>query len=153
MKIYDLDSLKNFIENTGLYDLTQVTYKHIVGYYTYIYVVEPHQEMRIDLVCNEIYGSVDYIDFLLNYNSIDNPLNIKIGDEIKYVDFESIDKFRVQTNDDSIKSTLLSVNKSTRKDKNREKYINDSIALTPTLQDVPYNSVNIQGSQIIIGGK
>ena len=78
MKIYDIDTLEK--DDSGNYNLTQLTYQsdfNIVNYQQY--EVQKGEEMRIDLVCQSIYGSLDYIDIILNANNIDNPLNIKEG--------------------------------------------------------------------------
>ena len=67
------------------YDLNKLTFNHRyvdVQYATY--KVQKGEEMRIDLVCESIYGSTSHIDIILNVNKISNPLNIKEGITIIY---------------------------------------------------------------------
>ena len=77
MKIYDIDNLKK--DDTGNYDLSQLTFKHRNDVEMYSYVVQQGEEMRIDLISESIYGSIEYVDILMHINYIDNPLNIKEG--------------------------------------------------------------------------
>ncbi len=76
MKITDIDKLKRSTDNQNLFDLTTATFKFswVDAQYTQ-YKVKKGEEMRIDLICNSIYGNVDNIDILLNVNNISNPLN------------------------------------------------------------------------------
>ena len=122
MKIYDINTLEK--DDSGNYNLTQLTYQsdfNIVNYQQY--EVQKGEEMRIDLVCQSIYGSLDYIDIILNANNIDNPLNIKEGtiiiyptgnvDGLRYSDIKKQNAAEVLTN----------TNKQQRKDNNRKKYV------------------------------
>ena len=122
MKIYDIDTLEK--DDSGNYNLTQLTYQsdfNIVNYQQY--EVQKGEEMRIDLVCQSIYGSLDYIDIILNANKIDNTLNIKEGtiiiyptgnvDGLRYSDIKKQNAAEVLTN----------TNKQQRKDNNRKKYV------------------------------
>lgn len=152
MKVYDLNILEKDPNQDNLYDFTQVTFKSLSGPNIYSYLVDSFDEMRIDLICNKLYQSVDYIDFILNFNSIDNPLNIKEGDIIYYCDIDDIDLFRVTPDKPKVlKYSLLNNNKQTRKDTNRQSYIEDNFALPPTLLETPTESVQIKGTDIIIG--
>lgn len=151
MDLHNLNVLKRN-SNTGLYDLNKTTYKYVPNIATYTYIVEKHEEMRIDLVSNSIYQTTQYVDFLLDYNNIDNPLNIKEGDEIKYVDAQFIVQFQVS--DDSaveVRNKLLNPNKGKRVDTNRINYIEQSFSLPPTINDEPVDQVKIEGDNIIIG--
>jgi hypothetical protein len=47
---------------------------------------------------------------------------------------------------------LINSNKSTKKDKNREKFIENGFALPPTLNPIPRPAVRIDGNDIVIGG-
>ena len=152
MKIYDLDKLVTDDNQDGLYNMFDPTFRFAEGYPTTEYVVPLDREMRIDLICLDIYGDVNNIDFLIKFNSIDNPLNVMVGDSIRYVDFEAIDQFRTSVVDNkNSRKTLLNVNKTTKKDENRKKYIEDSYSVPPTYQEVPQPSVQIKDNQIVIG--
>jgi hypothetical protein len=152
MKIFDLDILERDPNQDDLYDLSQVTYKKISGYPIYVHIVEKHEEMRIDLISLKCYSSTDYIDFLLNFNDIDNPLNIKEGDIINYIDANYVDFYRVIPDKPKVlKKRLLNLNKQTRKDSNRQMYVEENFSLPPTLLDVPVESVQIKDNTILIG--
>jgi hypothetical protein len=90
MVVYDIDRLIRDIRQDNLYDLFEPTYRTRTGFAMESFLVSREQEMRIDLVCNEIYGSVDEVDVIMSINQIDNPLNIKEGDTIMFVNYETL---------------------------------------------------------------
>lgn len=152
MKVYDLDILEKDSNQDNLYNLMQITFKNVLGINIYQYTVDAFDEMRIDLICNKMYHSVDYVDFILNFNSIDNPLNIKKDDILYYVDVNDIDAFKVTPEKGvEAKNLLINTNKQTRKDTNRQSYVDDNYALPPTVLDVPVESVQVKGDDILIG--
>ena len=122
MKIYDIDTLVK--DSSGNYDLTQLTFQTDFNSLRYQQCeVQQGEEMRIDLVCQSIYGNTDYVDILLNVNSIDNPLNIQRGTILVYPT-GNIDSLRYS---DPKKNTDVEIlgnsNKQQRKDVNRKKYV------------------------------
>lgn len=152
MKIYDIDKLIRDDNQNGLYNLYDPTFKMSEGYPVSIYVVPPENEMRIDLICLDIYDNIENCDFLLNLNNISNPLNIKENDNIKYIDSDAISNYRVKVIDNKeSRKALLNVKKTTRKDDNRKKYINENNSLPPVIQEVPKSSIQVLNNQIIIG--
>jgi hypothetical protein len=158
MKIYDLNNIKKVTQRydkelgqTDFYDLTESTFRSRVDVSYNYYYVQKNEEMRIDLVCYSIYNNTDYIDILLNVNEIDNPLNIKYGDVIKYPSDKDIPLFRVKTESKDITNTLINKNKSTRKDKNRNKYIEENFTLPPTVLQNTIEPVIQEGDNIVIG--
>lgn len=154
MKLYDIDKLKRDINQDNLYDLFSPTYKGAKGYQQGTYVVSPEEEMRVDLVSNSVYKSVDYVDFICNLNEIDNPLNIMEGDFLLTAPLESIDIYRANNVDVSeARRSLLNANKSTKIDENRKQYIEQNYALPPTFLDVPTDPVKVENNQIVIGGR
>lgn len=153
MKIYQLDKLITDDNQNGLYNFFDPTFRMESGYPIYTYEVTPENEMRIDLICKDIYGDVDNCDFILSLNLIDNPLNLKAGDKIQYVDYQAIEEYRVRVIDNKgAQNTLLNANKTTRKDETRKKYIEQRNSVPPTFQEIPQPSVKIQDNQIVIGG-
>jgi hypothetical protein len=123
--------------------------------------------MRIDLILQRIYEIepnetsiyLDQIDVLLYINNIENPLNIVEGMVIRYPsDIGQLDQFRVaDINNDlneqsKVKDQLVFPRKTTRKDNNRQKFIDDGYALPPVVLDTPRNPVIIEGGQFTIGG-
>lgn len=152
MEIYDLNILEKSKSSDNLYDMTLPTFNNISGYAVYQHTVEPQEEMRIDLISKRRMGSTDYIDFLLNFNRIDNPLNIKSGDLIFYIDSQSVGDFRIKPKSvESIKSQLFDPSKVSQVDKSRRDYIENNYSLPPTIMSNPINSVKVVGDSIIIG--
>lgn len=129
------------------------------------YEVKEYEEMRIDLVFqniyiiepNEIGIYLENIDVLLAINNIDNPLNIKRGMIIKYPSFDNLGSFRYKNDDfSSIKkktTPLLAVpNLSTKKDISREKYKEAGYSLPPVVLSTPKPPVKIENGKIKVGG-
>jgi len=153
MKVYDIDQLKRLASNINLYDLTKLTFKTVFKEIIYNeYKVQKGEGMRIDLVCQSIYGNIENIDIILNVNNISNPLNIKEGTIIIYPSASNISSFRVTDNRTAnVQATLSSNNKSTAKDSNREKYVEQNYSLPPTVLDRPTEQVVISGDTIKVG--
>jgi hypothetical protein len=149
MKIFDLDILDRDTDN--LYDFNKRTHNWEISTTRSRYVVQKSDEMRLDQICFNIYGSTEYIGFLMNYNNIDNPLNIKEGDEVLYVSEELIDLYKLQDSQ-SISSIEVNLpNRTTRKDKSRQSYLENSGQLPPTVLNRPTPSVTLNGNNIVIG--
>jgi hypothetical protein len=152
MKLYDLDKLIRDTKQDNLYNFFDPTFKMNIGINLQSHVVAPEEEMRIDLVCNNIYNSTEQVDFLLDLNDIDNPLNIMSGDNILYASITAIPEYRIKTIDNNnARAKLLNANKSSRRDDNRKKYLDENYALPPTFVESPEAPVKISNNQIIIG--
>jgi hypothetical protein len=155
MNFKSLDNLKRD-DVTKLYDLTKATFinpSEALSIPIFEFVVEEHFAGRIDLICNELYETLDYVEFLLRFNDIDHPLNIPKDRSIFYVEKESVSLFdytdiEVEAKD-AIKR-LSNNNKRQRIDKKREAAINNP-TLPPTISDDVTDPVQIRGNQIIIG--
>jgi len=150
MKIYDIDTLVK--DSSGNYDLTQLTFQTDFNSLRYQqYEVQQGEEMRIDLVCQSIYGNTDYVDILLNVNSIDNPLNIQRGTILVYPT-GNIDSLRYS---DPKKNTDVEIlgnsNKQQRKDVNRKKYVENRLTLPPTILNQSTQQYDISSDIIILG--
>jgi len=159
MNIYDLDNVRRVkqkldkeLGQSYFFDLTQSTFisrRDVALNYWY---VQPDEEMRIDILCYRIYGTTEFVDILLNVNRIDNPLNIKNGDIIKYPNKNDISLFRVEETQKQVVQRLLNRNKAPRKDSNRKNYIEQNYSLPPTVLSTPVEPVTISGKDIVIGG-
>ena len=160
MKIYDIDNLftsnqqlatsvASGVEiNDSLYDLFQPTFQMMPNYNIIESTVLPENEMRIDLVTNNIYNTTEYLDFLLSFNDIDNPLNIMEGDIIFHTDFQNIENFRVKTSQSTnARNTLLNANKVTKIDPNRQSFVEQGYSLPPTFNETPQPSITIDKSR------
>jgi hypothetical protein len=123
------------------------------------YTVQKGEEMRLDLIIESIYGDISYykdVDVILYINGIDNPLNIREDQVIKYPNVGDLPSFRYTENgdtpDDTIKRSLAVVNKSTRVDKNRAKFVENDYSLPPILLNSSNPPVTIDVDKIIVGG-
>jgi len=156
------DNLYNLIEPTLIYidDVpgVDVTYKS--------FLVEDYHEMRIDLLFRDMYqlepnevgiylGNIDIICFI---NDIDNPINIVRGMLLRYPSLEDFDKFRINVDDDNfskkedVRSKLVVPNKSTKKDKSREKFKDSGYSLPPVVLEKPRPPVRIKNGRFSVGG-
>ena len=151
MEIYDMTTIGK--DNNGNYDLTQLTFQlQLDGSIIYSqYEVQQGEEMRIDLVCQSIYGNTKYVDILLDVNNIDNPLNIKEGSMITFPT-NNIDLLRYSGVDNTSDIlTLANSNKSTRKDATRKQYTENNLSLPPTTLEQTTNQFDITGDNIVLG--
>ncbi len=153
MEFYTIDNLKKDVSQNNLYNFFDATFQYLKDITLYNYTVQGYQEMRIDLICNEIYNDTKYCDFLLNLNGIDNPLNVMLNDTILYVDQEQIRFFNLdESTAKTLRNTYLNVNKAVQPDTNRTSYIQNNYSLPPTFLDVPSSSVQILDGKIFLGG-
>jgi hypothetical protein len=150
MKIYDIDNLKKI---NGGYDLFTRTYKYVFSGIRYLeYRIQKGEEMRIDLVCQSIYGNIDYIDILLNANNISNPLNIKEGTLIRYPNQSDIEVLRFKEKKSKEESKVLSnPNKSTKVDSSRQKFVEVGGISSPNIVQLPDNQVSTKGGLLRVG--
>ncbi len=153
MKITDIDKLKRSTDNQNLFDLTTATFKFswVDAQYTQ-YKVKKGEEMRIDLICNSIYGNVDNIDILLNVNNISNPLNIKEGSTILYPDISQLENLRPREVSTEDKQKLLSnKDKATKVDPSRQAYVEQNYNLPPTVMDMPTEQIKVASGNVTVG--
>ena len=124
------------------------------------YEVQKGEDMRLDLVMMSIYNDaylLENMDVILYINGIDNPLNIREGMILYYPDNMSFDNFRYLDVRDpiaskSIKESLGVVNKTTRKDENRKKFLDADYSLPPTVLRESKPPVRVADGNIIVGG-
>lgn len=149
MKIYDIDTLKKV---DGSYDLTQPTFQDNFSSIVYNqYEVQKGEEMRIDLICQSIYKNTDFVDILLNVNSIDNPLNIQEGTILIYPT-NNIELLRYSGRDENETVQILgNSNKQQRKDKNRRTYVENKLSLPPTVLQDRTTQYDISTDRIFLG--
>jgi hypothetical protein len=148
MNIYDLEVLQKTDEQ---FDLDQKTYNYSINAPFFQYIVDRSEEMRIDLICNSIYGNTNEIGFLMYFNNIDNPLNIKSGDIIRYVEFDLLGNFKISSDDRKRIEFLQNLNRDTRMDTNRIDYQKKSA--NPTFNTSPIEQVVDRGNIIVVGNR
>lgn len=150
MKLHDITSLKRNQSQSDLYDLSEPTFNFTSTRY-FERTILPEEEMRIDLVSYNLYGSTDYADILLRVNEIINPLNIKSGDVIIYPDASSLLSFRVTPpNPAAERSTLLNSTRANIKDPRRTQFLENNIRTAPTVLQVPQSPIQINNDSIVI---
>jgi len=152
MEIYDISELKRNLQD--VYDITQITFQYdpdnSVSFKEY--TVQSGEEMRIDMVCDSIYGNTKYVDILCSVNNIDNPLNIKEGESIIYPVESHIIALRYSDSDYSEDiQILINPEKKSNQDPNRKKYQDDNQSIPPTLLPRRLDPINLEGSNFNIG--
>lgn len=152
MKWRSIDLLDNRSQtNESDYDLTQTVWKKVNSVNYFLYIVDKFDEMRIDTICNKIYGTTNHVDFLLFLNDIINPLNIKEGDTIIYVNSENIFNYKVDPDEvRDIRGQLINLSKIKKVDTKRREYNDEKSALPPTVKQTNSNPVTFENGQVII---
>ena len=165
----DVKSLFEYIttDQDGFSDLFPSTFVFNPEIPLLDYITTRDDVMRIDLIFKNIYNLepdevglyLNDIDVLLYINNIENPVNIVEGMTIKYPeDIGQFAKFRIKSveddfnNQSKVKDQLVFPRKTTRKDNNRQKFVEEGYALPPVVLDTPRNPVIIENGQFTIGG-
>ena len=154
MKFYNIDKLERDTYQDNLYDFFKVTFDQSTRPTTPFQstVVLEEQYMRLDLVSQQVYGNDSYVDFLCDFNYIDNPLNIMGTDELNYPSIDGVNSYRnPEADKKTIPGILLDSEKSTKVDENRKKYVEQNYSLTPTSIEVPKEPVQVKKGNIVIG--
>jgi hypothetical protein len=153
MIIDNIDNLKKQ-ENEFFYDLFSPNFIYRRDIVLYPYVVQVGEEMRIDLVMQSINIQMKDLDVIIFINNIDNPLNIRQGTIILHPSSSDISKYRIVPIDKPGLQESLSPrpNKTTRKDPNRQKYVQENNSLPPVVNDSPKKAISVEGRKIRIGG-
>ena len=145
----------------GFFDLfTQVIVRAYPTSSLSEYVVQKEEDMRIDLIMQSMYGEdlnfFENIDIICFINNIDNPLNIFVGQKLYYPSPGELDSYRITTNSKNsssrVKNKLAVPNKTTRKDNNRSKYVDNGYSLPPVVLNSPKAPVRVEGQSILVGG-
>jgi hypothetical protein len=128
----------------------------------YEYTIQFGETMRPDLIMKSIYNiksSFEHIDVILYINGIENPLNLKSDMKLLYPKYSDLDKFRyvIKGNElsnlpENTAQEISKVDKTTKKDKNREEFTKGNYQLPPVVKSKPEPSVRIVGNNIRIGG-
>jgi hypothetical protein len=157
MNIKSIDSARY---GNGKWDLSVPGIRGINGSEVSSYIVQKDEDMRIDLVMKSIYDEsydLSDIDIILYINDIDNPLNIREGMVLYYPPSESLDDFRYYeignvASNKSIKQRLGVLNKTTRVDEKRKKFLDANYSLPPVVLQETKAGVTIGPSTIKVGG-
>lgn len=142
MYSYSLDKLEFTSSNSGEY-LRNIFQKTVVDnkeIETYTTIVKEEEAMRIDRICDRIYGTTRFVEELMVLNNIINPWSINAGDEFVYFalrEEEKMHEFDPESTKTATKEKLANPNKNTRKDPNR------SDNLTPTIKPKNMKSLDV----------
>ena len=131
MNIKSLENIK-YDEVSKTYNIQDPSFVNNLSVELFKYEVQMSETMRPDLIMKSIYkNSIDVLedwDVILYINGIENPLKETTGEEISKVD------------------------KSTRKDKKREKFVKGNYQLPPVVTNKPKQPVKVVDGNITIGG-
>lgn len=124
------------------------------------YTVQRGEDMRIDLIMKSIYNDIynfKDIDVLLYINNIDNPINIREGMILYYPDPSSFEGYRFYEEvsaavKKSVKQSLGVLNKTTRVDEKRKKFLDSDYSLPPVVLQESRPSVTMDDNKIKVGG-
>ena len=124
------------------------------------YIVQRGEDMRIDLVMKSIYDDIynfKDIDILLYINNIDNPLNIREGMILYYPESSAFEGYRFYEEvsaavKKSVKQSLGVLNKTTRVDEKRKKFLDSDYSLPPVDLQESRPSVTMDDNKIKVGG-
>ena len=157
MNIRSLEQLKSVVQDgevTRMFDLTEASYVVNEDVVLFEYIVPRNREMRMDLISFDIYASTDFTDFLMFLNGKINPFQVREGEKVMFVPPDVIPKFYApKENEEEVQQIFLNNSKTKRKDKNRDRFIEEKrAALPPTVNEVKNEQVKVEGNSIIIGG-
>lgn len=158
----DIKSMGRISYISGKWVLEDPAFKYMPNAIFSDYQVQKGEDMRIDLVMQSLYGDYSFsdVDVLLYINNIDNPLNIREGMILKYPLMEHLSEFRHEetiansssAGAKSIRNQLAKLNKTTRKDENRKKFLESDYSLPPFVLKEPKPAITVEGGNIKIGG-
>jgi hypothetical protein len=125
---FGLKSLLGKIIEKGKLVLVQPTllFANIKGLKDYEYVVPIDYIGRVDLICLEVYGSMEHIDYLLKYNNISNPFSIDYLDVLKIPNLGANMKVLERPKDkidNVVRQEFLDKKKLKPKDKRRSEFL------------------------------
>jgi len=93
-KFGTLEKLERDPDQGGLYNLYATVFVYNKKVLLYGYKVQRGEAMRIDNICNKIYNNTNHQSFLMDINNIQNPMTIKEGDLLLYVEEDDIPSFK-----------------------------------------------------------
>jgi len=152
----EIESLERDRNLSGLYDFFVTTFIDNKKVIVYGYKVQRGEEMRMDKICQSIYKNQNHLSFLMNLNNIINPLTIKVGDLILYVNEEDIIKFKASPEEsnklrDRVLNKVIS-DKQQQIDKSRKEYVQKRSAvdaLPPNIKPSANSPMTISSDGVI----
>lgn len=162
MNIKSLENIK-YDEVSKTYNIQDPSFVNNLSVELFKYEVQMSETMRPDLIMKSIYkNSIDVLedwDVILYINGIENPLNVKQGMFLLYPNPSELIKFRyvirggeLSNDEETTGEEISKVDKSTRKDKKREKFVKGNYQLPPVVTNKPKQPVKVVDGNITIGG-
>lgn len=160
----NIKSLKNakYDPINKTYNIQDPSFFNNLNVTLYEYTIQQGETMRPDLIMKSIYKTslvFEDWDVICYINGIENPINVKQDMILLYPNQSELDKFRytirggdLSNNEEDLNQEISKVNKSTRKDKNREDYVKKDYQLPPVVSDKPSPPVRVVDGNITIGG-
>ena len=90
----EIKSLQNLKKNGAVFELYAEVVVNNNPFAVFKFPCTTRHNMRMDLVCFDIYNNTAAIDVLCTVNGILNPLTIQDGDVLFYVDEKDLDAVR-----------------------------------------------------------
>lgn len=162
MNIKGLENIK-FDEVSKTFNIQDPSLFNDLTVELFEYEVQLGETMRPDLIMKSIYtDGIDVLedwDVILHINGIENPLNVKQGMFLLYPNPSELIKFRyvirggeLSNDEETTGEEISKVDKSTRKDKKREKFVKGNYQLPPVVTNKPKQPVKVVDGNITIGG-
>jgi len=152
-----IDKLERDREQGGLYDLYVTYFTNNKRIIVYGYKVQRGESMRIDNICNKIYKNLNHLTFLMDLNNILNPLTIKDGDLIFYVNEDDIPSFKAPAEEGAkIRDKVINKAISDKKqqiDKARQDYVKKRKqvdALPPNIKQTSSQAISVDNGVVKI---
>lgn len=129
------------------------------------YIINENTQMRIDLISKEMYGlDTDYIERILKFNGIGNPLSLESGDVlITFEPYSLIQNLRSEnnstSNSDAVRKQYITPEKKSKIDpqlqafdkRNKSPKTVESTNLPPNYADFGDKEIEIRGGKIYFG--
>ena len=146
--------------NESINDLIHSTFKFPTVTGSGHIVVNEYEKMRIDTLCNRIYGDPNKWDVMLKYNAISNPFSINTGDHLYVLPFANLDSAytnpRVlvepnQTQESDITGISADDNMSNRDSNRLSNLGNKKGEISPNLNREGDTNIKIKDGKVIFG--
>lgn len=154
--IKSLENLSRDVNQSNYYDLFVQNYATLNDEVQLrYYIVDRSRQMRLDLVCTDLYGDISNLQLLMFINNIDNPFGIQEDDILFWV--ETKDIARISAVDPKViedgREELINAFKASVSDPARNAYLQNrgNDQLPPNI--VPDNApkIIIDNNKVIVG--
>lgn len=113
----DINSLKSLKKNGSVFELYTEVIANNNPYAVFKFPCTERHNMRMDLVCYDIYNNTSNIDVITTVNGIMQPLTVQDGDIIYFVDEKDLDSVR---SDAAVIASIIDAVKGANKGKEQK---------------------------------